>query len=90
MLFKSWISSTAMRVSLSTIPCQWMPPPEKPATVPTTFIEYAEQLSEWERNLISVCDPQQDEEDICEVLQEEITIFLVSDGGVKNGFGYFG
>eukprot|EP00957_Ditylum_brightwellii_P210124 15364594-Ditylum_brightwellii.AAC.1 len=29
------------------------------------------------------------EEDICEVLTDEITLFLVSDGGAENGFGYF-
>eukprot|EP00957_Ditylum_brightwellii_P029931 2264914-Ditylum_brightwellii.AAC.1 len=63
---------------------------ETPTQVPpSNFTEYVDSLETWEKELISGTEMVIEEEDICEVLTDEITMFLVSNGGAENGFGYF-
>jgi hypothetical protein len=54
-----------------------------------SFAAYVERLPEWEKPLISKIEMLIDEEDIYDIFQDDIILFLVSDGGVENGFRYF-
>eukprot|EP00957_Ditylum_brightwellii_P195827 14920102-Ditylum_brightwellii.AAC.1 len=59
------------------------------ASSPDSFEDCVTMLPKWERDIISGTEMLIEEEDICEILQDEITLCLVPDGGVGNGFGYF-
>eukprot|EP00957_Ditylum_brightwellii_P211821 15366640-Ditylum_brightwellii.AAC.1 len=53
-------------------------------------LDYVASLDAWEQDLIHKVKFVVDEEDLHMVLNDEITLFLVPDGGTENGYGYFG
>eukprot|EP00957_Ditylum_brightwellii_P158607 12072421-Ditylum_brightwellii.AAC.1 len=59
------------------------PPP------PNTFSENVNTLPSWSRHLLQNVNMIEDEDDLCEMLQNNETMYFVLDGGATDGRGYF-
>jgi hypothetical protein len=54
---------------------------------PDTFEDYIDQLDDWERNLLRTTENVRDTEDITTRILEGGNTYMVSDGGMGNGYG---
>eukprot|EP00957_Ditylum_brightwellii_P188876 14377307-Ditylum_brightwellii.AAC.1 len=61
-----------------------------PSVQHTTFIEYIQTLDEWGQSVLEEVDMEVEEDELKELLQDNIHLFLVSDGGEIYELGYFG
>jgi hypothetical protein len=57
---------------------------------PTTFEEYVDKLEKWERKLLQTTGNVRDTMDITERIINSENTYMVSDGGMINGYGSYG
>eukprot|EP00957_Ditylum_brightwellii_P185392 14117060-Ditylum_brightwellii.AAC.1 len=62
----------------------------QPSLTPAFFQQYCAQLQPWEHQLLLNVEFLVDQEDIDDILQEDTSLYLVTDGGAVDGAGYFG
>ena len=58
--------------------------------VPTTFEDYVDKLDTWERNLLQTTGNVRDTKDVTERIVSSEKTYMVSDGGMINGYGSYG
>eukprot|EP00957_Ditylum_brightwellii_P035452 2687812-Ditylum_brightwellii.AAC.1 len=57
---------------------------------PQNFHKYIDTLDSWEHQLLPGCEFIEDKEEIIHILAENINIFLITNNGAADRFGYFG
>eukprot|EP00957_Ditylum_brightwellii_P180366 13739991-Ditylum_brightwellii.AAC.1 len=55
-----------------------------------TFQEYCNSLPKWCKHLLANINFMWNKEELCHILQNNKTIYLVTDGGKTTGIGYYG
>eukprot|EP00957_Ditylum_brightwellii_P204667 15340346-Ditylum_brightwellii.AAC.1 len=73
-----------------TLPASYEPKQMVPSIQHTTFLKYVQTLEEWECSVLEEVDMEVKEDELKELSQDNIQLFLVSDGGEIDGLGYFG
>jgi hypothetical protein len=58
--------------------------------IPTTFDDSINQLETWERNLLQTTGKTRDTTDVTTRIIESNKTYMVSDGGMINGYGSYG
>jgi hypothetical protein len=64
--------------------------PEQNIDEPNTFEDYIDQLEDWERNLLRTTGNVRDTKDITTRIITSDKTYMVSDGGMANGYGSYG
>jgi hypothetical protein len=59
-------------------------------TEPDSFTKYIDSLQDWERNLLRKTGNTRNVEDMVQTIIQSETTYMVSDGGLVNGYGSFG
>jgi hypothetical protein len=59
-------------------------------TAPKTFEEHVDTLEDWERNLLRTTGNVRNTEDVCHQINTSNKTYMVSDGGMVNGYGSYG
>eukprot|EP00957_Ditylum_brightwellii_P055503 4206013-Ditylum_brightwellii.AAC.1 len=72
------------------IPAPWRMAPSQTLPTPKSFLQYCKKLQLWEHRLLINVEFLLDQEDIDDILQDDISLYFVTDRGAVDGAGYFG
>ena len=67
-----------------------LPDPHVDQQIPTTFEDNIGNLDHWERNLLQTTGNTRDTNDVTNRIIESEKTYMVSDGGMVNGYGSYG
>jgi hypothetical protein len=89
MLYQSQKKTTALPASIPETPA--LPDQDNgTAIVPTNFDEYVDKLETWEQNLLQTAGNTRNTNDITSRIIDSEKTYMVSDGGMINGYGSYG
>jgi hypothetical protein len=81
---------TAVNFRITSIPIKSDYPINTNEDTPSTFDEYVDQLDDWERNLLRTTGNIRDTAEITSQIILSDKTYMVSDGGMINGYGSYG